>query len=198
MLKPKYNDRILDVACGEGFQISYIAKHTARIVGLDSSLERLRHAKKNVNDVEFVCASSERLPFKPQIFDKVACLELLEHLNDPHKTLMAIEFVLKRGGRLVVSVPYKQRLVATQCIHCGKLTPLWGHIQSFDEQKLFSLLPKSLRVKRFVHTGTIVGAYPLFSRLPLKVWKLIDGFSKALPAVKASWLLTEIEKASIR
>lgn len=195
ILKPKRNDQILDVGCGEGYPISYIAKHSARIVGLDISTERLKYAKKNVKDVDFVCASSERLPFKPQIFDKVTCLELLEHLNDPRKTIAEIEFVLNKGGILIVSVPYKQRIVATQCIYCGKLTPLWGHIQSFDEQKLASLLPDNLRVEKFVYTGTVVSAYPLFSFLPTRLWKLIDDSSKVLPAVKASWFLTKIEKS---
>jgi ubiquinone/menaquinone biosynthesis C-methylase UbiE len=198
ILEPKGNDLILDVGCGVGYQISYVAEHSRQIVGLDVSIERLKFAKKKVKGVGLVCASSERLPFKPQIFDKVTCLELLEHLEDPGKTIVEIEVVLKRAGTLILSVPYKQRILVTQCIHCGKLTPLYGHIHSFDEYKLTSLLPENLKAVRFVYIGTVVSAYPLFSGLPTKLWKLIDDCSKVLPAVKPSWFISKIRKVGAR
>ena len=194
LLKPQRGDLILDVGCGEGFQISYISQSSTNVVGIDLSMERLKEARKRLKRPDFLCASSESLPFKPQIFNRILCLELLEHLQDPSETLEEIEFVLKEAGTLIVSVPYKEHIVSTQCIHCGKLTPLWGHIHSFDEQKLVSLLPDSFRVVQFVHTGTVVGAYPLFSSLPTGLWKLVDDFSRVLPGVKPSWFLAQVQK----
>lgn len=196
VLKPKRDERILDVGCGEGYQISYVVEHCAEVIGLDLSMEQLKQAKSRVRSVDLVCASSERLPFKPQIFDKIMCLELLEHLYEPRKTILEIESVLKKGGTLVVSVPYRQRIIATQCIYCGELTPLWGHVQSFDEQKLASLLPNNLATVQRVYTGTVVAAYPLFGFLPTKVWKLVDDLSKLLPGIKPSWFINRILKRS--
>lgn len=195
LLEPHRDDRILDVGCAEGYQISYVVKQSERIVGLDISTGRLRKAKRRMRDVCFVRASSERLPFRPQVFNKVLCLELLEHLKEPHKTILEIEFALRIGGTIIVSVPYKERIVATQCVHCGKLTPLWGHIQSFDAQKLIRLLPNNLKVTKHFTTGTIVGAYPLFSSLPTSLWKLLDDCSKVLPGVKPSWILLKARKS---
>lgn len=196
LLKPKRDDRILDVGCGEGWQMSYIVECCAQVIGLDLSAERLKQAKDRVRNVDLVCASSESLPFKPQIFDKVMCLELLEHLNEPRKTVLEIEPVLKEAGTLVVSVPYKQRIIAMRCIHCGKLTPLWGHVQSFDEQKLFSLLPSNFVTVKRIYTGTVIAAYPLFGILPTKVWKLVDDLSRVLPGMKPSWFMIKILKRS--
>jgi ubiquinone/menaquinone biosynthesis C-methylase UbiE len=194
ILKPKRDNRILDVGCGEGYQASYIVGRCAQLVGVDLSAERLKQAKNRVRNVDLVCASSERLPFRPRIFDRVICLELLEHLNEPRKTILEIEYVLKDAGTFVVSVPYKQRIIATRCIHCGKLTPLWGHVQSFDEQKLSSLLPSNFETVKRVYTGTVIAAYPLFGFLPIKVWKLIDDLSKVLPGIKPSWFISKILK----
>jgi len=194
LLRPKSDDRILDIGCGEGYQMSYIVEQCTQVIGLDLSVERLKQAKNRVRNADLVCASSERLPFRPQIFDKIMCLELLEHLNEPHKTILETESVLKVQGTLVVSVPYKQDIVATQCIHCGKLTPLWGHLHIFDERKLDSLLPSNFVTVKRIHTGTMVMAYPLFAILPTKVWKPLDDLFKWLPYNKPSWLITKILK----
>ena len=113
----------------------------------------MKVAKRRVKSADFVCASSERLPFRIQIFDKVTCLELLEHLSNPRKTLEEIELVMKDAGTIVISVPYRERIVATRCIHYGKLTPLLGHIHSFDERKLSSYLPWHLRIIRHIYSA---------------------------------------------
>lgn len=127
-------------------------------------------------------------------FLKVTCLELLEHLSNPRKTLEEIESVVKEAGILVISVSYRERIVATRCTHCGKLTPLWGHIHSFDEQKLSSYLPQHLQIIRHTHTGTLIAAYPIFACLPIGLWKIVDDFGRMLPSIKPSWLISEIRK----
>jgi len=196
LLKPKRDEQILDVGCGDGYQMSHIVGRCAQVVGLDLSVGRLKQAKNSVKSADLVCASSEKLPFKPRVFDKVMCLELLEHLNEPRKTILEIEYILKETGTLVVSVPYKQRIIATQCIYCRKWTPLWGHVQSFDEQKLTSMLPSNLVTAQRVLTGTVIAAYPLFGILPTKVWKLVDDISRVLPGIKPSWFISRILKSS--
>lgn len=195
ILRPEPNDVILDVGCGDGYQISYILKHASRIVGIDLSRPRLEHARKRMREVDLVRASSEQIPFRQQIFDKATCLELLEHLSNPSATLQEIEYVLKDAGMLVVSVPFREQIVSTECVHCGKPTPLWGHIHSFDERKLVSLLPRNLRTIHQTYTGTVIAAYPLFSFLPTSLWELIDDVSRFLPGMKPSWLVSKIRKS---
>lgn len=196
LLKPRSGDLILDVGCGGGYQTSYMARPATFIVGIDISKDGLKKAKSRVKDADFVHASSEKLPFRFEIFDKVICLELLEHLSNPRKTLEEIESVMKEAGTLVVSVPYRERIVATRCIHCGKLTPLWGHLHSFDEQRLSSLLPRNLWTMRHIYAGTVLAAYPLFAFLPTRLWKIVDNFGRMLPAMKPSWLISKIRKRS--
>jgi len=32
-----------------------------------------------------------------------------------------------------VTVPYREEIIQTVCIHCAKLTPLYGHLRSYTE-----------------------------------------------------------------
>lgn len=194
LLQPQRNDLILDVGCGDGYQMSYFVGRAQRIVGIDRSLVKLKEARKKVRSMDLICASSEKLPFQQEIFSKVTCLELLEHLNNPVETLEEIERVIKDVGKLVVSVPYRQRIVYTRCIHCGKPTPLWGHLHSFDEQKIASILPANFTILRQVRICNPIASYPIFSFLPTRVWKLVDDVSSLLPGIKPCWLISKIKK----
>lgn len=184
VLQPQRNDVILDVGCGDGYQMGYIVGHTQRLVGIDTSLEKLKEARKRVGSTDLICASSEKLPFRQEIFSKVACLELLEHLVNPIETLEEIERVLKNVGMLVVSVPYR-----------GQITPIWGHVHSFDEQKIASILPTNFTILRQVRICNLIASYPIFSFLPRKVWKLVDDVSSVLPGIKPCWLISKIMKS---
>jgi len=194
LLQPQRDDVILDVGCGDGYQISYLIKHSSQIIGLDISPHKLIEGKRRMRKADFICASSENLPFRPQVFNRVMCLELLEHLKDPLKTIREIDLVLKNGGIVIISVPYKERIVMMQCIHCGKLTPLYGHLHSFDEERVSSLLPKKYIILRREYICTIVASYPLFGFLPLSLWKIVDTFSRLLPGIKPTWFISKVQK----
>ena len=147
-----------------------------------------------MKEAHFVCASSEKLPFQPRTFDKVMCLELLEHLKNHSKTISEIDLVVKEAGIIVISVPYKEPIILTQCIHCSKLTPHHGHIHSFDEKRVSFILPKNYALLRREYVCTVVSSYHLFSFLPKQLWKIVDNFSRMLPEVQAIWLVNKFQK----
>lgn len=194
LLQPQTSDMILDIGCGVGYQMSYFANEPTQIIGIDISKLKLKMAKKSVRNADFICASSLRLPFKPEIFDKVLCLELLEHLKHPSKTINEIDSVLKKKGILTISVPYKEQIILTQCIHCGKPTPQWGHLHSFDEQKILNIFPQNYNLLKYERICTPVSAYPLFAFLSTRLWKFIDTFSRMLPYTRPYWIVSKIQK----
>jgi len=49
--------------------------------------------------------SAEQLPFSDESMDVVACLQVLEHLQHPHKAIAEIHRVLKRGGHACIATP---------------------------------------------------------------------------------------------
>ena len=62
--------------------------------------------------------------------------EVAEHLEDLPGALAEVAHLLRPGGRLLVSVPYRETIVEHLCIHCNRLTPANAHLHSFDEEKL--------------------------------------------------------------
>lgn len=53
-----------------------------------------------------VFANAESLPFADEVFDAIACFEVLEHLRDPQKAINEARRVLRPGGLYVISVPF--------------------------------------------------------------------------------------------
>jgi SAM-dependent methyltransferase len=88
--------RVLDAGCGEGVFVSEYASRLA-IEGVDEnySSDRVRQGRV------------EALPFDAGSFDRVLCLDVLEHLSYAAQpvALAEIHRVLAAGGEALVSVP---------------------------------------------------------------------------------------------
>ncbi len=86
----------------------------------------------------------EKNPYSDNFFDVVFCSEVLEHLSDEQINLGLLEIkrVLKDGGWLIGTVPYNENLLENQvvCPCCGKVFHRWGHLQSFESNKLSQIL----------------------------------------------------------
>lgn len=88
--------RVLDAGCGEGVFVAEYASRLA-IVGVDENYESDRVRR----------ASLLALPFGDASFDRVLCLDVLEHLQYASQAaaLAEIARVLAAGGEALVSVP---------------------------------------------------------------------------------------------
>lgn len=93
----------------------------------------------------------ESVPFPDDFFDAVVASEVLEHLTDDSldQALAEIHRVLSRGGVIMGTVPAREELSEqlTVCPHCGGRFHRWGHVQSFDEGRLRTLLARRFEVE---------------------------------------------------
>ncbi|MDN6967438.1 class I SAM-dependent methyltransferase [Oenococcus sp. UCMA 17063] len=103
-LKLKNNDRLLDVGCANGRLLGLLGKQ-AKIIGtgIDISGEMISIAKQNYPEYRFVCASSEKIPFKNEQFDYIICSASFHHFLDPVYFLNSIKKFLKTDGRLIIA-----------------------------------------------------------------------------------------------
>lgn len=190
-------DFILDVGCGEGF----IANHLLRgsfVVGLDDSKGSLLIAKQKLkqSNLDFILADVAALPLKMNSFDKVTLLEVLEHLTEDKQRILCNEInkVLKDSGTLLISVPYKERISYTYCTHCGKQTPFWGHLCSFDEEKISNLLSNQycLIVASHLPNVPLVSLSDIFQRLPVRIWLILNNLLGRIH--QGYWLILKYKK----
>jgi 2-polyprenyl-3-methyl-5-hydroxy-6-metoxy-1,4-benzoquinol methylase len=98
---------LLDVGCGEGVLTARWAEELGdrRVVGVDlpdPKLEAHWHERRRQN-LRFVAARAEALPFRDDEFDLVTAIEVLEHVPEPGGTLDEMVRVSRR--HLLLSVP---------------------------------------------------------------------------------------------
>lgn len=102
----------LDVACGTGYGVDYLATKGARkVVGVDISLEAVNYGWERYGSgrkTDFVCADGLRLPLVDDSFDVVVSFETIEHIKQYGRFLAECRRVLKEDGLLVCSTPNRR------------------------------------------------------------------------------------------
>ena len=95
--------RLLDVGCGTGGSSLVLSRH-GQVTGLDAAL-RSFHLSPDRPSTHRVVAPAAVLPFRDQVFDVVAALDVLEHLDDDVAGARELHRVLRPGGSAVIFVP---------------------------------------------------------------------------------------------
>jgi len=102
LVTPKDGDRILDIACGQGFFSRAFADKGATVVGADISKELIGLARKHPSQrVSFDVAPADELAFAADAsFDKAVIVLALQNIENFGGALNAASRILKKGGRL--------------------------------------------------------------------------------------------------
>lgn len=106
--QPLAGARILDVGCGGGLLSEAIAVQNAQVTGIDLSEKLIDIAQLHLLETgvkaEYRVIAVEDLALQQAgHFDAITCMEMLEHVPDPHAILQACFDLLKPGGRLLLS-----------------------------------------------------------------------------------------------
>lgn len=105
--------RVLDLGCGDGVLSYLLAAKGADVIGADSSEDGLAHANKETakryvsGSCKFISASAYEVPLPDESFDVVVSCEVIEHLPEPEKMLTEARRLLKKGGKLILTTPYR-------------------------------------------------------------------------------------------
>jgi len=100
-------DTLLHVGCGDGYLDPYLSTRFKRVVGVDINFLELQSAasSRKGTEVAYVLIDGFVLPFLSGVFDEIVSIDVLEHAEDDVALLDEMSRVLKRGGRLTVTVP---------------------------------------------------------------------------------------------
>jgi len=118
IIAPRPDHFFLDVGCGVGQLTYHLARAGASVVGIELSYEAVQVGFAILNEcslpapVSFICQNAISLPFQNEIFDRVVCADVMEHLNDEEKRagLQEVYRVLKPGGEAFFHTPNKRRI----------------------------------------------------------------------------------------
>lgn len=138
-------DAALDVGALDGHYSRLLSKRYKRVVALDLSTP-------NVEGCENVAGDATNLQFPDNTFDLVFCAEVLEHIPNVAKAARELARVSKH--RVLIGVPYKQdtRVGRTSCSECGHISPPWGHVNEFNDQRIRELFP-GLKIESIGYVG---------------------------------------------
>jgi 2-polyprenyl-6-hydroxyphenyl methylase/3-demethylubiquinone-9 3-methyltransferase len=100
--------RILDVGCGGGILAEAMAAKGAQVTGIDLADKPLKvaqlHLLESGADVEYLKVSAEaHARERPQHYDVVTCMELLEHVPEPASMVAACAQLVRPGGQVFFS-----------------------------------------------------------------------------------------------
>jgi methionine biosynthesis protein MetW len=100
------NLNILDIGCGTGILGAYFKKNqNCNVTGIEINQNAFEAAKLNLDNVIKGNIETLELPFNENFFDVIIMGDVLEHLVNPITTLLKIKPLLKKDGRILITVP---------------------------------------------------------------------------------------------
>jgi 2-polyprenyl-3-methyl-5-hydroxy-6-metoxy-1,4-benzoquinol methylase len=102
ILRYKKSGKLLDMGCAYGVFIEY-AKKYFDTYGTDTSEYAIKIAEKKRLEVRKT--TTERTPFKENMFDVVTMFDVIEHIPNLENIFTEVRRILKRNGIFVLSMP---------------------------------------------------------------------------------------------
>jgi ubiquinone/menaquinone biosynthesis C-methylase UbiE len=105
-LNPQADWTVLDVATGGGHVTKQLSPYVGQVISTDFTRAMLvaarNHVMKECNNVSFVVADAENLPFLDNYFDVVTCRIAAHHFPNPNKFINESARVAKENGYVLL------------------------------------------------------------------------------------------------
>jgi len=111
LFKERNVRRVLDLGCGAGRHLVYLAQKGFDAYGIDISREAIKKAKLRLNKLGFSAnlkvGSMASLPYRDNFFDALISTTTIHHgmIQQIKKTIREIERVMKPAGLIFITVP---------------------------------------------------------------------------------------------
>lgn len=182
LLNIKKGDKILDVACGQGFFAHEFAQSGAVVHGVDISSELVALAKTGASSSEkFFTASADDLGkvIKEDGFDKAVIVLALQNIENLNGTLAQVYAKLKTGGKFYIILNHPAFRIPKRSD--------WGfdEVNNIQYRRVDSYLSESKEVID-MHPGQKKKEFTISFHRPLQVYFKAFG--------KAGFVVTRLEE----
>ncbi|OEU50021.1 MAG: hypothetical protein BA861_00205 [Desulfobacterales bacterium S3730MH5] len=148
----KSRGKVLNIGVGAGIFEELAIQRGLDVYSLDPDEKAIASLRQRLGMKEKAKVGfSQKIPFPDESFDAVVISEVIEHLSVDiiGKTMREISRVLFFGGRIIGTVPARENLKdqLVVCPHCGEHFHRWGHIQSFDAERINALISLYFRIE---------------------------------------------------
>jgi len=177
--------RVLDIACGEGYGSWLMSQVAETVTGVDVAEEvvtyaRHRYSQKNLKFLQGSCAE---IPLESASVDLVISFETIEHHDKHEQMLMEVKRVLRPEGILVISTP-DRRVYTDELEHQNPF-----HVKEYYAEEFIEVIRRHFSNAAFygqrMFFGSCVG--PILSEPPNSPFVMYHGgfdglqISRALP-----------------
>lgn len=203
---------VLDVGCGDGLVTKILLKNKQKFDwGIDLSVKEIEKAKRSGSYKHCKVANVYDLPFKDESFQTVFSNSVVEHIPNLDLAFAEISRVLKKGGRVIITIPSSyltDYLIGTNFFKYLKLNflaTIYGKFFNFlfkhhhlythrQWERILNGYSLKLIDHKYYHTPGMVKVHEMLSYLsiPNKLSKLILGrfivFPQLRKALVVPWL----------
>jgi ubiquinone/menaquinone biosynthesis C-methylase UbiE len=149
--------RMLDIGCGWDYRLlKTVRPFIKHGIGIDFKVDKYEDDKIRTMPMTM----KDQLPFEAESFNVVTMLAVLEHLSEPLSMVRETERILKKGGRLVLTVPSKiaKPVLEFLAYRVGNVsvTEIRDHKQYFNYgelEKLFSQTTMTVERHNYFQLG---------------------------------------------
>ncbi|MBL7197993.1 MAG: class I SAM-dependent methyltransferase [Candidatus Omnitrophica bacterium] len=156
--------KIIDLGCGDGILSQYVAANgRLDVIGVDSDFERLKRAKKIVDNkkIKLIEADLVNLCFRNSEADVILLHHVIEHIDDVSKVLKNCFGLLRGGGFLILGIPNENSVFGkiSRFLH-KKLYEKGEHVNFYSERSILTILNENgFKIKKIARIGFLSPVY---------------------------------------
>lgn len=147
-------DIALDAGCGFGRHSLEFVSRGAQVYSMDMDMDSLRKTRFSLTEMKkhirnrniryFVHSGDAlNLPFKDESFDRIICSEVMEHVRDDDLACRELSRVLKKNGRIAITVPTIFSEQVYDLLTYEYYTSPGGHIRRYHPKELAAIMRRN-------------------------------------------------------
>jgi len=186
--------QMVELGCAHGGFVAILRQAGYEAVGLELSPWIVEFARQTFN-IPVLLGPIEEQPIKPDSLDAILLMDVLEHLQEPLKTMHYCLELLKQDGILIIQTPRfpeginHSQLEQEKSLFLKQLKPI-DHLYLFSETAVRTFFNR-LGAEYIAFEPPVFPQYDMFlvvSRMPLKP-NTIPEVEKALKNSKQGWII---------